>query len=107
MHHACTALRHDLTMGRQHRDDGDYQQSTFAVSSAHRDHTGAAMGIDDRPPTPKYLSHAVRVLEVSILVVMAAWVFGPLHGVRITPKKVTAEHRCVGFRQTFTCQSFC
>ena len=46
------------------------------------------MGIDDRPPTPKYVSNAVRVLEVSILVVMAAWVFGPLHGVRITPKKV-------------------
>ena len=78
-------------MGRQH---------PVAVGAIHNHHSAfdtetdrahsriASMGIDDRPPTPKYLSNAVRVLEVSILVVMAAWVFGPLHGVRVTPKKV-------------------
>ena len=58
----------------------------------------AKMGIEDRPPTPKYVTYGVRVLEISILVVMMAWVFGPLNGVRVTPKKVT------GFLLLLMCQ---
>ena len=43
---------------------------------------------EDRPPTPKALSIAIRLLELAIFALTAAWILGPLNGLAFAPKEL-------------------
>lgn len=53
------------------------------------------------PPPPRALTRLTRFLQLAVLAVMAAWIWGHLGGLRLTPRPLPGDEHCNDTSQLF------